>query len=261
MKKFSFDNIKEVTGQGCFQVDFNGKFPKTVADFGDIGYIAGAKGTFKTTWLESIKASALSGGQLVHNLRFYLGDKFLVEADTESSEQIFDKHQVNTYKLAGLPLTTHPQHISLNMTSIPDGKEKAAALLHELSKIGDRLGLLILDRIDNFLENPASDVEGSAKFVSWAKRVAQTCNCVVIGLTHTSESTDKNSIMTRSLYGTLGRQWFKASAFGFTTNTYLDTVELVPTATRYTAKMPRIRAVLSQDNPGTFKEVLDFMPW
>lgn len=257
MKVFSFDNIAEQR-EGPLRLQYvEGMSQRTVAFFKDVGYIAGPKGTMKTTWLQSIQAAGLSG-EMVNGFRFDLGDRVIVYADTELPEMLFDRNQIKVFDYAGLPHEPHNQYYAMSLTAVDDYRERLERLAAVIKHYGKWMGMLILDRFDHFMEDPARDTAGARKLIGWLKRIADENNTIVLGLTHTTETRDK-LIDNQFLYGAAGRELQKAAAFGFITEKTNRRYSLIPKDTKYGETPPRLTAVVNDKTERL--ELLPFMPF
>lgn len=176
-----------------------GDYLYDVGHWNHLCYMAGAPGTGKTTQLAYLTAAALSG-EVIGGYRIDLQDRTVLLLDGEQPQDLYMRGKTKIEYLTkgkGMDRLIYPEQTLASITKVKDREQEMWEIVMKHHK---DLGILIIDRIGNFISDINSQVQ-SERLISKLLAVTEATNCLPIVVSHMTIDKWGNPY---KLYGTLG---------------------------------------------------------
>lgn len=157
-----------------------------LAGFNMIGLIQGQTGTGKSLLIQLMEASALSGGNEKMNYFLNLGDKKILNFDTEQAEYFFYKNRKMTYAMAQVP-KDNPNYYSYPLRKY-SAKERLE-IINYIVRTTENIGLIVIDGIVDLL-NDFNNIEESTQIINWLLEITDLTGALLITIIHTAGTGD-----------------------------------------------------------------------
>lgn len=174
-------------------------------------YVAGVRGSYKSTFCRVLAAAALNKGKPICNFLFNdFGDKKVLIIDTEQAPALIAKGGKALLKLLGLK--KKPRNLDfIGLSGYTSWMEKKAAF-RDLLEETENVGLIILDNPRDLLGD-SSSAEESKKLMDELNAYAVNNGAFVVCVSHLSDSAKMNGHV--KLYGHSGTALNNAASCGF----------------------------------------------
>lgn len=188
-----------------------------IASRGMVLYIAGQKGSYKSTLARGLLAAAVNSDGYI-NYRYKRNGKKLVWVDTESPPDLMNRHVRDFMKMAGLE--SIPDYIEIyRLNTISDPKERRANLVAYIEKNKDDIDLLIVDVFADLADDESSISESNELIGSIASLV-DNYNVLAIITSHTNND--------NTLLNHLGKKIDRKSRTGYILIKSMGAVIVIP---------------------------------
>lgn len=187
---------------GMDDMEYNGvRYPLRFATFGNISLIKGEEKTRKSFAKSLLLACAIGGkaNNYSDKIQGYLGDKWLIDIDSEQSEYDAWLNAVRIPKMVG----AYPENylsIQLRKYSVDERRAYLEWLFME-SQYRNNLGLVFIDGYVDFVKDFNSQ-EQSSEFTQKLLTYSSVTNCHISGILHLNF----NSTKGRGHLGTILQQ-------------------------------------------------------
>lgn len=193
-----------VVETACFKIKY-GPREYRVGNFGHVGFVGGAGGTKKSTFVKSICAAGLSKRQILFN-KVDIGDRKILYFDTEMPKDLFVNHIERMFKSANLnPADTVDRFIAHSIVAVSEPEKKRQFVFDEIHKIGDQAGIVVIDVVADLFDDE-NDTQQAQKFIAELASLAQDYNTMYMIVSHLSDM--------GKLLGSLGRKLDRKASFG-----------------------------------------------
>lgn len=176
-----------------------GDYLYDVGHWGHLCYMAGSPGSSKTTQLDYLTAAAISG-ETILGYKIDLQGRSVLRIDGEMPQDLYMRGKARIEHLCkgkGLDQLIYPDQTLASITKVRDREQEMWEIVMKHHK---DLGILIIDRIGNFISDINSQVQ-SEKLISKLLAVTEATNCLPIVVSHMTIDKWGNPY---KLYGTLG---------------------------------------------------------
>lgn len=178
---------------------------------GMVMYLAGAKGSYKSTLTRGFLAAALNPDGYM-GYTYKPNGKMIVLIDTESPLDIFQRSMRDLLKMSNL--TEFPSNFKMfRLAMIVDPVERRAAVMDFIRQNKDNIDIIAIDLLADLVLDESS-IEESNNLLQEVTALAEISKSLVIITSHTTESggllnhlgkkIDRKSRTGLSLYKTLG---------------------------------------------------------
>ena len=188
-----------------------------IASRGMVLYIAGQKGSYKSTLGRGLLAAALNPDGYI-NYHYKRNGKKIVWVDTESPPDLMNRHVRDFMKMAGLE--SIPDHLEIyRLNTISEPKERYAKLVEYIEENKDDIDVLLIDVLAD-LSDDESNIPESNKLIGSIASLVDKYDVLVIVTSHTNEN--------GTLLNHLGKKVDKKSRAGFILIKSMGAVIVIP---------------------------------
>lgn len=188
-----------------------------IASRGMVLYIAGQKGSYKSTLGRGLLAAAINPDGYI-NYHYKRNGKKIVWVDTESPPDLMNRHVRDFMKMAGLE--SIPNYLEIyRLNTISDPKERRANLVAYIEENKNNIDLLLIDVFADLADDESSVSESNELIGSIASLVDNYDVLAVI----TSHTNDSGTLLNH-----LGKKIDRKSRSGFILIKSMGAVIVIP---------------------------------
>ncbi len=191
---YKFNPKDNIELEACLTLDY-GAHSYNVANFGHVFYIAGPKGSAKSTHARTICASGLAKKPII-NFNLDLQGRKILMCDCENPLDIFHAAQKRMLDLAGLKKLPK-NYEAISLLDIEDPEEKREQLFGYIEKDPD-IGVIIIDVFADLVLDE-NDNSAANEIMSYLVTRAKAHNQLIIPISHVSDASKLLGILGRKI--------------------------------------------------------------